>query len=52
MKIIKSLMPDLLILSGAASVSYGAYLMYEPFGYVAAGAICLVIGVFFAISAE
>jgi len=52
MKLIKSLMPDLLILSGSASISYGAYLMYEPFGYVAAGAICLVIGVFFAISAE
>lgn len=44
MKFIKSIMPDLLILSGSAGISYGAYLIYEPSGYIAAGVIGLVIG--------
>lgn len=51
MKIIKSLMPDLLILSGSAGISYGAYLIHEPYGYMAAGVIGLVIGVLLARSA-
>ena len=32
---------DLLALGGAASISYGAWLMYEPAGFVVAGLIAL-----------
>ncbi len=48
MKLIKSFMPDLLILSGAASLSYGAYLINQPYGYIVGGVIGLIIGVLLA----
>lgn len=48
MKFIKSVIPDLLIVSGSAGISYGAYLIHEPYGYMAAGLIGLVIGVLLA----
>lgn len=48
MKFIKSIMPDLLILSGSAGISYGAFLIHEPYGYMTAGFIGLVIGVLLA----
>ena len=48
MKFIKSIMPDLLIISGAIDMSYGAYLIHEPYGYMVAGVICLCIGVLLA----
>lgn len=48
MKLIKSILPDLLILSGASGISYGAYLINEPYGYIVAGFVGLVIGVLLA----
>jgi len=45
MRFIKSIMPDLLILSGAAGISYGVYLINEPYGYCAAGAFMLITGI-------
>jgi hypothetical protein len=39
-----ALIPDLLALSGAASISYGAALIYIPAGYITGGALLLVLG--------
>lgn len=36
---------DLCALSGAGSVSYGAWLVYEPAGFIVGGAILLGVGV-------
>lgn len=41
-------MPDAFMLAGAGGVSYGAWLVYEPAGYIAAGALALVAGVLMA----
>lgn len=48
MKLIKSVIPDFLIISGVSGISYGAYLINEPYGYLVAGAFVLVIGVLMA----
>lgn len=37
--------PDAMILSGVASVSYGAWLVYEPAGFIAGGILSLVGGI-------
>ncbi len=52
MKLIKSILPDLLIIAGASGISYGAYVINEPYGYIAAGAFMLVIGVLMARTAN
>lgn len=44
----KSIMPDLMIILGSCGISYGAYLIHEPYGYCAAGALMLIIGVLMA----
>ena len=36
-KIASSLIPDAILLSGVAAVSYGSYLIYHPAGYIAYG---------------
>ena len=41
---LKSALPDLLLIAGAAGVSYGAWLVYSPAGYIVAGALVLVAG--------
>ena len=38
-------MPDLLMLSGATSLAYGAWLIYPPAGFLVAGVLLLVAGV-------
>jgi len=43
---LKSIFPDLLIISGIGSISYGFYLINEPYGFVSAGILTLVVGVF------
>lgn len=37
--------PDVLLLGGAASVSYGAWLMYAPAGFITGGVLLIVAGV-------
>ena len=37
--------PDLLMLAGAASLSYGAWLIYSPAGWITGGLLLLVAGV-------
>jgi hypothetical protein len=39
-----ALAPDLLLVAGAASVSYGAWLAYPPAGFVIGGAFALYAG--------
>ena len=41
-----SLARDLLAVAGVASISYGAWLMYEPAGFVVAGLIVLAASLF------
>lgn len=38
-------LPDALMLGGAGGVSYGAWLVYGPAGYVVGGLFALVAGV-------
>ncbi|MGE3346064.1 MAG: hypothetical protein AB7I35_01375 [Ramlibacter sp.] len=38
-------MPDALMLLGAASVAYGAWLVYPPAGFIVAGGLSLAAGV-------
>lgn len=41
---LKKLLPDALLVAGAASVSFGAWLAYAPLGYVVAGVLAIVAG--------
>lgn len=38
-------LPDALMIGGAGGISYGAWLVYGPAGYVAGGVFALVAGV-------
>lgn len=49
---LKNNLPDLLLLAGAASVSYGAWLVYAPAGYLTAGALAIIGGLRLATSME
>lgn len=45
MKMLKSLhdlLPLLLLLAGAAAIAFGVWLIFEPAGYIAAGALLIV----------
>lgn len=44
-KLIQSMLPDALMTAGAAAVSYGAWLVYEPAGFIVGGALLVVAGV-------
>jgi len=37
--------PDVLIVAGASSLSYGAWLIYPPCGFITAGALLLLAGI-------
>ena len=41
----KNILPDLFIVSGAVSVSYGSFLIYEAAGFVVAGLLSIAIGI-------
>jgi len=41
---IKSWLPDALLVAGAMTLSYGAYLAYPPAGYIVAGALGIIAG--------
>ena len=40
----KKLLPDLLLVAGAASLAFGAWLAWPPAGFIVAGALALVAG--------
>lgn len=44
MKKLKAAIPDLLLIAGAAAVSYGAWLAWQPAGYIVGGALILIAG--------
>lgn len=44
----KSWLPDVLMMSGAVGISYGAALVYVPAGYVTGGLFALAAGWFLA----
>ena len=44
LKLLKLSAPDLLLVSGSAGVSYGAWLVYPPLGYIVAGALMIYAG--------
>lgn len=44
-KILISILPDALMLSGAGGLSYGAWLIYEPAGFLVGGFLALAGGV-------
>lgn len=51
MKVVESLarqVPDAFMLAGAGGVSYGAWLVYEPAGFMVAGALAIAAGVLMA----
>lgn len=37
--------PDVFLIAGAVSISYGAWLVYEPAGYIVAGMLALIAGI-------
>ena len=39
------LLPDSLLVGGAAALAYGAWLAYPPAGYIVGGALTLLAGV-------
>ncbi len=41
---LKPLLPDLFLVTGAASVSYGVWAAYPPAGYVVAGGFVIFAG--------
>lgn len=38
-------LPDALMVGGAAAMSYGAWLVYSPAGFIVAGAFAIVAGI-------
>ena len=38
------ILPDVLLIAGAAGASYGAWLAWPPLGFVVAGALAIVMG--------
>ena len=45
MKKIKELVPDTLLVFGAAILSYGAWLAWPPAGYITAGILSILGGI-------
>jgi len=45
MKQLTSLIPDALMIGGAAALSYGAWLVYPAAGFVVAGLLSLTAGI-------
>ena len=41
---LKKLIPDALLLAGAAALVYGAWLVYAPAGWIVAGALAIYAG--------
>jgi hypothetical protein len=45
MKHLTSILPDALMIGGAAALSYGASLVYFPAGFIVAGLLLMTAGV-------
>lgn len=41
----KKLLPDVLLVAGAGSISYGAWLAWPPAGWLVAGALLVLAGI-------
>lgn len=48
MQQLKSVLPDLLMVAGAAGVSFGAWLAYPPAGFLLGGTLAIVAGIILA----
>lgn len=44
MRLLKNLAPDAMLVAGAAAVSYGAWLVYQPAGIIVGGAFLIYAG--------
>ena len=44
----KSILSDLLVFAGASAITYGAYEIYTPAGYICGGLFAIAIGVIIA----
>lgn len=44
-KLFISNLPDLLMIAGAGTLSYGAWLIYEPAGFLVGGVLFLTAGI-------
>lgn len=44
-KMLISILPDVLMLAGAAGLSYGAWMIYEPAGFLVGGTLVLIGGI-------
>jgi hypothetical protein len=47
-----NVVPDGLLLGGAAAISYGAWLIYEPAGFISGGVLLIAGGVLLARGAQ
>lgn len=45
MRNLKAWLPDVLLVAGAASVSYGAWMIYPAAGFIVCGALAIYAGV-------
>jgi hypothetical protein len=45
MKFVKSLIPDLVMIAGWAAMSYGAWIIYPPAGFLLGGGLALLAGI-------
>jgi hypothetical protein len=41
----KKILPDVLLIIGAAGVSYGAWMAWNPIGFIVGGALAIVAGI-------
>lgn len=41
----KKILPDVLLVIGAAGVSYGAWMAWNPLGFIIGGALAIVAGI-------
>lgn len=44
LKNLQSLLPDMLLVAGSASIAYGAWIAYPPAGYIIGGAFAIAAG--------
>lgn len=48
MKHIQTMLPDTLMVAGGAALSYGAWMVYAPAGFLVGGALLVAAGVLLA----
>lgn len=49
METLRKYLPDVLVICGFAAISYGAWAIYEPLGFVVAGILAAFCGIKLAI---